>query len=71
MKKYVSISELVKMGYGCRTTIKQHVAEGGFNCKNPGGGKWIIDLEDYERWLSERQETRKRYVLAIRHKKHR
>lgn len=59
MAHWVSISEMVSLGYGSRGTIYQHIAEGDFRCGNPGGGKWIIDLESYEAWL-ERNTVRKR-----------
>ena len=58
-KKYVSVSQLVAMGYGCKNTILEQVRTGDFIAKNPGGGKWIIDLESYEEWL-ERNTVRKR-----------
>ena len=59
-KKYVSISQLVAMGYGCKNTILEQVRTGEFIAKNPGGGKWIIDLESYEEWLERRTTRRKR-----------
>lgn len=57
--KYVSVSQLVAMGYGCKNTILEQVRTGEFIAKNPGGGKWIVDLESYEDWL-ERRTTRRR-----------
>ena len=59
MQKYVSIAELIQMGYGCRSTLLEQVKTGDFIAKNPGGGKWIVDLESYEEWL-ERNTVRKR-----------
>lgn len=59
-KKYVSVSQLVAMGYGCKNTILEQVRTGDFIAKNPGGGKWIIDLESYEDWLERRTTRRKR-----------
>lgn len=59
-KKYVSVSQLVAMGYGCKNTILEQVRTGDFIAKNPGGGKWIIDLESYEAWLERRTTRRKR-----------
>lgn len=59
-KKYVSVSQLVAMGYGCKNTILEQVRTGDFIAKNPGGGKWIIDLESYEEWLERRTTRRKR-----------
>lgn len=59
-KKYVSVSQLVAMGYGCKNTILEQVRTGEFIAKNPGGGKWIIDLESYEDWLERRTTRRKR-----------
>lgn len=59
-KKYVSVSQLVAMGYGCKNTILEQVRTGDFIAKNPGGGKWIVDLESYEEWLERRTTRRKR-----------
>ena len=59
-KKYVTVSQLVAMGYGCKNTILEQVRTGEFIAKNPGGGKWIIDLESYEEWLERRTTRRKR-----------
>lgn len=59
-KKYVSVSQLVAMGYGCKNTILEQVRTGEFIAKNPGGGKWIVDLESYEAWLERRTTRRKR-----------
>lgn len=59
-QKYVSIAQLVAMGYGCKNTILEQVRTGEFIAKNPGGGKWIIDLESYEDWLERRTTRRKR-----------
>ena len=59
-KKYVSVSPLVAMGYGCKNTILEQVRTGEFIAKNPGGGKWIVDLESYEEWLERRTTRRKR-----------
>lgn len=59
-KKYVSVSQLVAMGYGCKNTILEQVRTGEFIAKNPGGGKWIINLESYEEWLERRTTRRKR-----------
>lgn len=59
-KKYVSVSQLVAMGYGCKNTILEQVRTGEFIAKNPGGGKWIVDLESYEEWLERRTTRRKR-----------
>lgn len=59
-KKYVSVSQLVAMGYGCKNTILEQVRTGEFIAKNPGGGKWIIDLESYDEWLERRTTRRKR-----------
>lgn len=58
--KYVSISQLVAMGYGCKNTILEQVRTGEFIAKNPGGGKWIVNLESYEDWLERRTTRRKR-----------
>lgn len=62
MKKYVSVTDLVRMGYGSRATIMRQIYRGDFTKINPGGGKWIIDLASYEEWLREEQEyaSRKR-----------
>ena len=62
MKEYVSVSQLVGAGYGARSTIMQHIAEGGFDCMNPGGGKWLINLDSYTEWLRDRSKERKRYA---------
>ena len=62
MAHWVSISEMVSLGYGSRGTIYQHIAKGSFKCGNPGGGKWLIDLESYEEWLQRgRQRPRRHY----------
>ena len=62
MAHWVSISEMVSLGYGSRGTIYQNIAKGSFKCGNPGGGKWLIDLESYELWLQrERQRPRRHY----------
>lgn len=58
MKKYYSVTELVEMGYGSRSTIMNHIAIGTFTARNPGGGKWLIDLESYEEWLKTRQKMK-------------
>lgn len=67
MKKYVSISELVHMGYGSRSTIMRHLAMGGFTAINPGGGKWLIDLASYEEWLKDHAEDRQRFANWRKH----
>ena len=62
MAQWVSISKLVSLGYGSRGTIYQHIAKGDFKCGNPGGGKWLIDLDSYEAWLQRgRQRPRRHY----------
>lgn len=64
MKGYVSISDLVALGYGSRDTILEHIHTGDFIARNPGGGKWIINLESYEEWLEQRtRRHRRRYKL--------
>lgn len=61
-QKYFSISELTALGYGSRSTLMRHIAIGNFLKANPGGGKWLICKEDYERWLSEQTERRRHKV---------
>lgn len=56
-KGYFSIKNLVDLGYGSRDTILQHIHTGEFTAVNPGGGKWLVNLEEYEEWLISR--TRK------------
>lgn len=61
-KRYYSIKELINLGYGSRDTILQHIHTGDFSAKNPGGGKWIVDLKEYEEWLTSRtRKPRHRY----------
>lgn len=67
-KRYYSVSDLVALGYGSRDTILQHIHTGDFIASNPGGGKWIVDLADYDRWLSTRtRKPRHRYRRRNRH----
>lgn len=61
MKKYVSVTELVAMGYGSRSTIMRHIAIGDFVKANPGGGKWIVDIDSYNKWI-EKGVERKHYA---------
>ena len=56
MKKYVSVTDLVRMGFGSRPTIMRQIYRGDFIKINPGGGKWIIDLSSYMEWLKEEEE---------------
>lgn len=60
MAHWVSIAEMVSLGYGSRGTIYQHINNGDFKCGNPGGGKWLIDLESYEEWLQRERQRPKR-----------
>ncbi len=60
MKKYVGVTDLVHMGYGSRATIMRQIYRGNFTKINPGGGKWIIDLNSYEEWLKEEEEYARR-----------
>ena len=67
MSKWVSISEMVSLGYGSRGTLYQHINKGDFKAGNPGGGKWLIDLESYEEWLErERQRPRRRHKYRFK-----
>lgn len=61
MANWVSISKMVSLGYGSRGTIYQHIAKGQFKCGNPGGGKWLIDLDSYELWLQQKQKPHRRH----------
>lgn len=62
MKRYVSVADLVSLGYGCKTTILEHIHTGDFIAINPGGGKWRVDLTSYEEWLGQRtRKPRHRY----------
>ena len=61
MKKYASVTELVAMGYGSRSTIMRHIAIGDFVKANPGGGKWIVDIASYEAWI-EKGVPKKKYA---------
>ena len=60
MSKWVSVSEMVSLGYGCKSTILEHIHTGTFKCGNPGGGKWIVDLESYEEWMQQESKKPKR-----------
>ena len=62
MSRWVSIKEMTEAGYGCRDTILANIHRGDFKAGNPGGGKWIIELDSYEEWLTTRKpKTKRRY----------
>ena len=57
-RRFYSITELHQMGYGDRKTIRNHIAIGTFLAINPGGGKWLIDLKEYDEWLRSRKKRK-------------
>lgn len=59
MRQYVSVAELTARGYGCRSTILDHIHSGEFRAISTGG-KWRVDIESYEKWLETRQRHRRR-----------
>ena len=68
MAHWMSVKQMSEAGYGSRNTIYQHIARGDFKCGNPGGGKWLIDLDSYEEWL-ERERSRPRHRRKYRFKR--
>lgn len=67
MKKYVSVQDLVHMGYGCRATIMKHISSGGFTAINPGGQKWLIELSSYDEWLKDQAQERQNFTKWRKH----
>lgn len=53
-KPIMSITELTTLGFS-RETLKQYTRIKGFpGTKTPGGGKWIVDTEEFEKWRKQR-----------------
>ena len=54
-KRFMSITELVCMGYPkAQLVCDVHARGQNFARLTPGGGKWIIDTSKYEKWLEKK-----------------
>lgn len=54
-KPMMSITELVKLGFSRDELSRDvHVKGQNFAIKTPGGGKWRIDTEEYEKFRRKR-----------------
>lgn len=55
----VSITDLVNQGYGCRSTILNQIHSGEFRAISPAGGKWLVDMDSYQRWLETKRRAKR------------
>ena len=54
-KQIMSLTELVQLGFSRRELNKNVHAKGQtFAIKTTGGGKWIFDTAEYEKWRKQR-----------------